>query len=79
MIIVLNENKIVIRNFSVFKEIKLVEVIIDQFDKCDNGDVNNLEINIEIMKFLDVILMILCYNLRQKINCLKYLDDYVFK
>lgn len=29
MIIVLNENKIVIRNFSVFKEIKLVEVIID--------------------------------------------------
>nr|XP_034319592.1 uncharacterized protein K02A2.6-like [Crassostrea gigas] len=79
MITASNENKTVTRNSSAFKEIKPAEVIIDQSDNCDNGDVNNPETNTETTKTSDAIPMTPRYNLRQKTNRPTYLDDYVSK
>lgn len=79
MITASHENKTVTRNPSAFKEIKPAEVIIDQSDECDNGDVNNPETNTETTKSQDAIPMTPRYNLRQKTNRPKYLDDYVSK
>lgn len=56
---------------------KPAAVNIDEFDKCDNGDVNNPETNTETTKSSDAIPMTTHYNLRQKTDRPKYLDDYV--
>lgn len=62
MITASNENKTVTRNSSAFKEIKLAELIIDRSDKCDNGDINNPETNIETTKSSVAIPMTPRYN-----------------
>lgn len=79
MIMASNENKTVTRNSSAYKEIKPAELIIDRSDKCDNGDINNPETDTETTKSPDAITMTQHYNLRQKTNRPKYLNDYVSK
>lgn len=71
MITASNKNKTVTRNSSALKEIKPAE--------CDNGDINNPETDTETTKSSDAITMTPHYNLRQKTNRPKYLDDYVSK